>query len=75
MARCSRTWGLEVHHIRRDGGNDLSNAKVLCERCHAMTSTYGSPGSTPPPFSEDTKQQALRRAGNRCECTSSQGCH
>ena len=75
MARCIRTRNLDVHHIRRDGGNDLSNAKVLCPPCHEKTSTYGTPGRTPPAFDEDTKQRALRRAGNQCECTSSQGCH
>jgi len=30
MARCTRKRGLEVHHKRRDGGNDLNNAEVLC---------------------------------------------
>lgn len=71
MARCSRKYGLEVHHIRRDGGNGLDNAEVLCSRCHANTSTYGTPGKSPEPFSEDTKQKALKRAGNQCECTRS----
>ena len=75
MARCARTRGLEVHHKRRDGGNDLGNAEVLCGTCHAATSTYGRPGKSPPAFSEETKQRALRRAGNRCECTRAGGCH
>lgn len=75
MSRCTRTYGLEVHHIRRDGGNDLSNAKVLCVKCHAATTTFGTPGRSPEPFSQETKDRALRRAGNRCECTSSSGCH
>ncbi len=75
MARCTRKSGLGVHHIRRDGGNDLSNARVLCQPCHEKTGTYGDPGTSPPPFDDDTKQRALRRAGNQCECTSSQGCH
>ena len=75
MARCTRTWSLEVHHIRRGGDNNLSNAKVLCQACHKKTSTYGTPGAIPPPFDEDTRQGALRRAGNQCECISAQGCH
>lgn len=75
MARCTRTRGLEVHHKRRDGGNGLDNAEVLCPQCHAATSTYGTPGKTPPPFSDDTKQKALRKAGNQCECTKTGGCH
>jgi 5-methylcytosine-specific restriction endonuclease McrA len=67
---------LEVHHKRRDGGNGLQNAEVLCQRCHAAgTSTYGVSGPTPPPFSEETKRLALAQAGNRCECTRVCGCH
>lgn len=75
MARCTRTRELDVHHIRRDGGNGLDNAKVLCQPCHQATSTYGAPGKSPPPFSQDTKDRALRQAGNTCECTSPSGCH
>ena len=75
MARCSRTRGLEVHHKRRDGGNGLDNATVLCGPCHAGTTSYGAPGKTPPPFSEETKKEALARAGYRCECRSTSGCH
>jgi 5-methylcytosine-specific restriction endonuclease McrA len=75
MARCTRTRDLEVHHIRRDGGNGIGNAKVLCEPCHSATSTYGAPGASPPPFAPATKEEALRRAGHRCECTSLSGCH
>ncbi|MBR2208264.1 MAG: hypothetical protein IJ859_05570 [Synergistaceae bacterium] len=69
MARCTCTTGLEVHHKRRDGGNGLDNAEVLCQRCHANTSTYGVPGKSPEPFPQSVKNEALRRAGNRCECT------
>lgn len=69
MSRCKRTWGLEVHHIRIDGGNGLDNAMVLCEKCHANTSSYGDTHhKSPPAFSQETKNQALKRAGNRCEC-------
>lgn len=75
MTRCSETRNLEIHHIRRDGGNDLSNAQVLCKKCHAATTTYGTSGKSPEPFSEDVKNKALKRANNRCECTSTRGCH
>jgi 5-methylcytosine-specific restriction endonuclease McrA len=75
MDRCPRIYGLEVHHKRRDGGNDLSNAQVLCEDCHAATETYGTSAASPPPFSAETKESALWRAGRRCECTSNRGCH
>jgi 5-methylcytosine-specific restriction endonuclease McrA len=76
MARCTRTRNLEVHHKRRDGGNGVDNTEVLCQPCHsAGTSTYGEPGKTPPPFDESTKQAALRRAENQCECTRVGGCH
>jgi 5-methylcytosine-specific restriction endonuclease McrA len=75
MARCNRTWGLEVHHKRRDGGNGIDNAEVLCKECHAATSTYGITGKSPEPFSQETKDKALKRAGNRCECTKTGGCH
>lgn len=75
MARCTRTNGLGVHHKNRNGGNDLGNADVLCISCHIATSTYGTPGNSPPAFSEETKQAALRRAGNQCECTRTGGCH
>ncbi|MDR0832630.1 MAG: hypothetical protein LBN93_00330 [Candidatus Symbiothrix sp.] len=69
MARCSRKVNLEIHHKRRDGGNGLENAEVLCEKCHINTSTYGVKGTTPPAFSPKVKLEALKRAGNRCECT------
>lgn len=75
MARCTRTRNLEIHHIRRDGGNDIGNAEVLCQTCHAATHSYGIPGNSPPAFDQSTKERALRRAGNRCECKRSGGCH
>jgi hypothetical protein len=75
MARCTVIRNLEVHHNRRDGGNDLGNAKVLCQKCHKATSTYGAPGTSPPGFDESTKVRAKARSGNRCECTSISGCH
>jgi 5-methylcytosine-specific restriction endonuclease McrA len=75
MARCTTTRNLEVHHKRKDGGSGLDNAEVLCEPCHKATSSYGPPGSSPPPFSEETKKKALANAGNQCECTRTGGCH
>jgi len=75
MARCTRTRGLDVHHKRRDGGNGLDNAEVLCPPCHEATSTYGIPGRTPPPFDDQTRQAALHRAGHQCQCTRTGGCH
>ena len=75
MARCTKKSGLEVHHKRRTGGNGMDNAQVLCANCHEETTTYGQPGNSPPAFSEQTKKEALKRAGNQCECTSNRGCH
>lgn len=72
--RCNSTVNLEVHHKRRDGGNGINNAEVLCSKCHANTSTYGEPGKSPKPFDEDTKEKALKNAGNKCECTR-ENCH
>jgi len=75
MSRCTRTRNLEVHHIRRDGGNGLDNAKVLCQPCHANTTSYGTQGNSPEPFSQETKDKALKRSGYQCECVSNSGCH
>jgi 5-methylcytosine-specific restriction endonuclease McrA len=75
MARCTRTRGLEVHHKKRTGGNDLSNAEVLCPQCHEATSSYGTSGRSPQDFTMKTKLAALRRADGRCECTRTGGCH
>jgi len=69
MGRCPRTTQLEVHHKRRDGGNGIENAEVLCQYCHKQTSTYGSSGQSPPAFPEDVKKEALSRAGYQCQCT------
>jgi 5-methylcytosine-specific restriction endonuclease McrA len=74
MGRCKATKNLEVHHKRRDGGNGINNAMVLCEDCHINTSTYGTPGNSPPPFSADVKVQALKNAGHQCECRKD-NCH
>jgi 5-methylcytosine-specific restriction endonuclease McrA len=74
MSRCNAKENLEVHHKRRDGGNSIANAQVLCQSCHKNTSTYGTPGNSPPEFSSQTKEAALKRAGNCCECEKN-GCH
>lgn len=74
MARCPSTRNLEIHHLRRDGGNDIANAQVLCQPCHSKTASYGAPGKSPPEFDQATKDRALRRAGNQCECARG-GCH
>lgn len=75
MARCTVKRSLEVHHKRRDGGNSLENAEVLCQNCHKATSTYGVSGTSPEPFTQETKDKALKRANNQCECTRTGGCH
>jgi hypothetical protein len=75
MSRCNRRDDLVVHHKQRGKGNRLSNATVLCRPCLEKTPFYGLSGPTPEPFTEATRQEALRRAGNRCQCKSSRDCH
>lgn len=72
--RCNSSKDLEIHHISRQVGNTLSNAQVLCKACHVKTPTYGKPGGNTTPFPNDIKEQALKRAGNKCECTTDR-CH
>ena len=74
MARCTRTRDLEVHHKNRNGSNNLGNAEVLCNPCHEATGSYGTPGNSPPAFSQDIKEAALKNANWQCECTRT-GCH
>ncbi|GHT87100.1 hypothetical protein FACS1894137_13710 [Spirochaetia bacterium] len=74
MSRCTATKDLDVHHKRRDGGNDIDNALVLCRACHVNTSTYGKEGKSPPAFSNETRTAVLNRAGNQCECEK-KDCH
>ncbi len=74
MGRCTRAWPLEVYYKSRIGGNSLSNAQVLCAKCHAATPTYGKPGEEPS-FSEETKEAALNIAKNQCQCVRIGGCH
>ncbi len=75
MARCTAKSNLEVHHKRRDGGNGLDNAEVLCQKCHKATETYGTPGKSSDLFDQATKEKALKLASNQCECTHTGGCH
>ena len=74
MSRCIATENLEIHHKRRNGGNDINNAQVLCQSCHENTTTYGKQGESPPDFSSKIKELALKRAMNRCECEKPE-CH
>jgi len=74
VSRCNNTEKLEIHHKRRDGGNDIENAQVLCQSCHENTSTYGKEGKSPLAFSNETKEKALVRANNQCECEK-KDCH
>lgn len=39
--RCTRTWGLEAHHIVQGGSDTLSNCEILCDQCHKNTRSYG----------------------------------
>lgn len=74
MTRCIRVWPLEVYPKSKIGGNSLSNAQVLCAKCHAATPTYGKPGEEPS-FSEETKKAALDNAENQCQCIRIGSCH
>lgn len=42
---------------------------VLCQKCHANTSSYGTFGPSPEPFSQEIKDKVMKNAGNQCECT------
>jgi 5-methylcytosine-specific restriction endonuclease McrA len=75
ISRCTRTVDLDVYHLRRDGDNSLDNAQVLCRRCHAATKGYELPGRRPPAFDQATKDAALSRAADQCECTRIGACH
>ena len=72
--KCLSPIDLEVHHINRGKGNELSNAQVLCHDCHVKTRSYGKSGFNPPDFSENTKFMAKLIAENRCQCTR-ENCH
>jgi len=62
MSRCNSTKALEVHHKRRDGGNEIGNAEVLCHECHVHTSTYGVQGNRPLEFSDVAKSRKLKES-------------
>jgi len=74
MSRCNSTEKLEVHHKRRDGGNGIENAEVLCHDCHVKTGTYGVNGKSPVDFTDEIIKAAKKRAGYRCECDR-ENCH
>ena len=48
---------LEVHHKRIDRANTLSNAKVLCSRCHAATPPYGAREDHRSPYRDPSLRQ------------------
>jgi 5-methylcytosine-specific restriction endonuclease McrA len=75
MPRCAVRSNLGIHHIRRDGGNGLENAEVLCQKCHKATATFPVPGKSPVPFDQETKVKALRQAGGQCQCARTSDCH
>jgi cytochrome c553 len=75
MTRCTRKNDLDIHHKRRDGGNGLDNAEVLCRTCHVATGASGGPDTLPPVFDQYTKYMAQIRAGYQCECMRTGGCH
>ncbi len=74
---CNKKTNLEVDHIDRYGEPVLSNARVLCQDCHANTRSYGQPRDGRRPKKEfplDVKNAALIRSGFQCECTKD-NCH
>ena len=75
MERCLRTTDLTVRKIRPDGGDGPDNAQVLCRHCYELLDSSPPVGAEPQPFDQETRAVALERAGNRCECQSSGGCH
>ena len=75
MERCKRKKDLQIHHKRVDGGNEINNAQVLCEPCHKATASHSDPNHTSPqPFTQSVKDEALKLAGNQCQCTKGQCC-
>jgi len=69
--RCKVTSNLDVYHKHPDGGNGIDNAEVLCQECHKLTferqPSYGVRRKNPDPFDQETKDEALKNAGNQCE--------
>ena len=76
MPQCNRTKNLKVYLKRKNGGNELDNAIVMCDECYKAF-IYGGENSEDESnqFSETTKMLAMVLAHYRCECTSSNGCH
>ena len=67
--RCTRIGKLECHHVIRDAGCGLENAQMLCAECHQATESYGAPGLSPPPFSQEVISATKLRSQGKCECT------
>jgi hypothetical protein len=77
--RCNATEDLEVHHKNRgitdqEGLNNISNAEVLCGKCHDEVRQGLSKPKGDPKFSEDVKKKAKSLSGNQCECEREE-CH
>ena len=75
MSKCRSTNGLDVYPILRNGGNEISNARVLCRPCHEEIADSRLSETGMQQFSADTKKLALLRAYHQCECVSDGGCH
>lgn len=74
MARCSRTWTLEVHPRDPGGEYTLDNAVLLCLSCYECTPAFSDGRSRKDTrkvnkgFSRKTVVRAIARAAGRCEC-------
>ena len=76
MSQCLQTTNIEVRHKRSEGGNGINNAIVLCKICNAAIGFYDSKKIKPEPFPPKVVEKALKKAGNRCQCTCKiHGCH
>ena len=76
MTRCIKTTNLEVYYIRTEGGNDVDNAVVLCQRCYFNTNGNATHPKIPTSFPPTVIEKAIHRAKGRCECKSDiQSCH
>jgi len=75
MGRCVIDKNLIVTFKHIDGGNDINNSIVLCERCNMNMELNGLiSAKNLPLFSEKTKKAAFVRAENYCECIKEE-CH
>jgi hypothetical protein len=75
MGRCTNTSNLRILHRVKDSGAESGNIKVYCTECYEMLVGKGKPSENVQDVSADTRERALKRAGDRCECTSAAGCH